>query len=101
MNRRGFLLEAAGLLAAPAIVRVSAIMPVKALPPVVWGKIVLSGVDVSGNPDVTMTDVTLTDEGFYHFPVKAEDTSKFSASSRYGTPCEYPSTYPRSQGISG
>lgn len=94
MNRRGFLLGAAGLLAAPAIVRVSAIMPVKALPPVVWGKIVLSGVDVSGNPDVTMTD-----EGFYYFPVKAEDTSKFSASSRYGTPCRYLSTCPRRRGI--
>jgi hypothetical protein len=33
MNRRGFLLGGLGLLAAPAIVRVSAIMPVKAMPP--------------------------------------------------------------------
>lgn len=33
MNRRGFLLGAASLLAAPAIVRVGSIMPVKALVP--------------------------------------------------------------------
>lgn len=32
MNRRSFLLGATGLLAAPAIVRVASIMPVKALP---------------------------------------------------------------------
>ena len=33
MIRRGFLFGALGLLAAPAIVRVTSIMPVKAMPP--------------------------------------------------------------------
>ena len=51
MNRRNFLTGLTTLLAAPAIVRVSAIMPVKALPVAeapLWG-VVVRGLDVFGN----------------------------------------------------
>jgi len=69
MNRRGFLTGVAGLLAAPAIVRVSSLMPVSVLPvetrailPLPYktgraGAVLVSGFDQYGNHVAEWVDI--------------------------------------------